>query len=59
MPYVVPTLMGCAAVLMSVQGAEGVRYIPLAQLSDMAMSLMVSTVSFVVVSFEGRLQGKQ
>ena len=56
---VVPTLMGGAAVLMSVQGAEGVRYIPLAQLSDMAMSLMVSTVSFVVVSFEGRLQGKQ
>ena len=38
-PSAVPTLMGGAAVLMSVQGAVGVRYIPLATLSTMEVSM--------------------
>ena len=43
----VPTLMGDAAVLVSVQGAEGVRYIPLASLSTMTVSVMGRIVSLV------------
>ena len=40
--------MGGTAVLMSVQGVEEVRYIPLAPLSAMAVSMMARTVSFLV-----------
>ena len=43
--------MVCAAVFMPVQGAEGVMYIPLAPLSDMAVSVMVRIVLFVVGSY--------
>ena len=39
-PAAVPTLMGVAAVLMSVQGAEGMKYIPLAPLSTMTVSVL-------------------
>ena len=39
-PDTVPQLMGGAAMLMSVQVAEGVRYIPLAPLFAMAVSMM-------------------
>ena len=39
-PAVVPTLMGGATVLMSVQGEERVRYIRLAPLATMAVSAM-------------------
>ena len=45
MPDAVPTLIGGATVLMSVQGAEGVMYITLVPLSDMEVSVMVRTVS--------------
>ena len=40
MPEAVPTLMGGAAVLMSAQGAVGVRYIPLVTLSTMEVSVL-------------------
>ena len=40
MPDVVPTLMVGAAMLMSVQGVAGVRYIPLASLSTMTVSVL-------------------
>ena len=40
MPDMVPTLMGGASVLMEVQGAEGVRYISLAPLYSMAVSVV-------------------
>ena len=39
-PDVVPTLTGDATVLMSVQGAAGVRYIPMVPLSTMAVSML-------------------
>ena len=41
----VPTLTGGAAVLMSVQGAAGVRYIPLAPLSNMTVSVLGRLIS--------------
>ena len=40
MPDAVPTLMGGAVVLMSVQGAAGVGYIPLAPLSTIAVYVL-------------------
>ena len=40
MPDAVPTLIGGVVVLMSVQGAAGVRYIPLAPLSTMKVSVL-------------------
>ena len=40
MPAAVSTLMGVAAVLMSVQVSEGVRYIPLAPLSAIEFSVL-------------------
>ena len=40
MPAAVPELMGGANMLRSVQGVEGVRYIPLAPLSTMAVSVL-------------------
>ena len=40
MPDAVPTLMGGVAVLMSVQRAAGVRYIPLAPLYTMEVSVL-------------------
>ena len=50
MPDVVPTLMGGAAVLMLVQVEAGVRYIPLAPLSTMAVSVMGRLISSVLGS---------
>ena len=47
MPDTVPTLMRGAAMLVSVQGAEGVMYIPLALLSTMKVSVMGRIVSLV------------
>ena len=40
MPNTVPTLMGVAAVMMAVQVAAGVRYIPLVPLSTMSLSML-------------------
>ena len=51
----VPTLMGGATVLMSVQGSEGMMYIPLAPLYDMEVSMMVGTLLFVVGLWGGGL----
>ena len=45
MPDVLPTLMGGAAVLMSVQGAVWVRYIPLAPMSNMALYVLGRLIS--------------
>ena len=47
MPAGVPMLMGGVTVLMSVHGAEGVRYIPLAQLSTMPLSVIGRIVLIV------------
>ena len=44
---VLSTLIGVDAVLMSVQGAAGVRYIPLAPLSTMSVSVLGSLSSSV------------
>ena len=59
MPAAVSTLMGGDVVLMSVQGAEGVRYIPLAPLSSMEVSVMGRIVSLVLGSWGWGLQRKQ
>ena len=48
MPDAVPTLTGGAVVLMSVQGAVGMRYIPLAPLSTMAVSVLGRLISSVL-----------
>ena len=48
MSATVPTLIRGAAVLISVQGAEGVRYIPLAPLSTMAVYVIRRIVLLVL-----------
>ena len=58
MTSTVPMLMGGAAVLMSVQGAEEVRYIPLSQLSNMAVSVLGRLISPVLGSWGWGLQRK-
>ena len=55
-PAAVPTLMGGAAVLMSMQVAEGVRYIPLVLLSTMVVSVMGRLISPVLGSWGWGLQ---
>ena len=55
---VVPTLMGGAAVLMSVQGAEGVRYIPLETLSTVAVFVLGGIISPVLKSWGWGLNRK-
>ena len=57
-PDAVTTLMGGAAMLMSVQGAEGVRYIPLATLSTVAVSLLGRLIFPVLRSWGWGLQRK-
>ena len=52
----VPTLTGGAVVLMSVQGALGVRYIPLVPLSTIAVSVLGSLSSLVLRLWGGGLQ---
>ena len=59
MPDAVPTLMEGAAMLMSMQGAEGVRYILLAPLSTMSVSVLGSLISPVLRSWGWGLQRKQ
>ena len=56
MPDAVPILTGGAAVLMSAQGAAGVRYIPLAPLSTMAVSMLGSLGSSMLRLWEEGLQ---
>ena len=52
MPDAVPMLTGGSAVLMLVQGAAGVRYIPLAPMSTMAVSVL-GRLSSSVLRFQG------
>ena len=59
MPDMVPTLMGGAYVLMEVQGAEGVRYILMAPLYAMTVSVMGRIVLLVLGSWGWGLQRKQ
>ena len=47
MPDALPTFMGGAAMFVSLQGAEGVRYILLAPLSTITVSVMGNIVSLV------------
>ena len=56
MSATVPTLMRGAAVLMSVKGAVGVRYIPLVPLSTIAVSVLGSLSSLVLRLWGGGLQ---
>ena len=58
MPAVVPTLMVGAAVLMSVQGAEGVRYIQLGPQYTMAVSMLRRPILPVLRSWGWGLQRK-
>ena len=58
MPDAVPTLMGGTNVLMSVQGAAGVRYILLAPLSTMAVSVLGRLIYPVLRSWGWGLQRK-
>ena len=51
MPYVVPTLVVGASMLMSVQEAAGVSYIPLAPLSTMAVFVLGRLISPVLRSW--------
>ena len=48
MPDTVPTLIGGAAVLMSVQRAAGVSYIPLKPLSTMSVYVLGKLISSVL-----------
>ena len=48
MPDAVPTLTGGAAVLMSVQRAAGVSYIPLKPLSTMSVYVLGKLISSVL-----------
>ena len=50
MPAAVTMLMVISAVLMLVQGAEGVRHIPMAPLSTMAVSVLGRLISPVLRS---------
>ena len=51
-PDAVPTLMGGAVVLMSVQGSTGVRYIPLVPLSTMEVYVL-GRLSYYVLRLRG------
>ena len=59
MPAAVPKLMGDAAVLMSVQGSEGVGYILLVSLSTMEVSLVGRIVSHMLGLWEWGLNALQ
>ena len=52
MPNAVQKLTGGAAVFMSVQGSAGVRYIPLALLSNMEVSVL-GRLSYSVLRLRG------
>ena len=59
MPAAVPKFMGGASVLMSMQGAEVVRKIPLAPLSTMAVSVMGRLIFLVLGLWGWGLQCKK